>query len=338
MKPAADLKTIFLATLAAAAVIALAGVGAGGVGRGAAAPQAAPAPAAAKSLQQQFVRIVRSVSPSVVQIESTAGLGSGVIYDRAGHVVTNAHVVGDADRFRVTLSDGRRLQGTLVGRFVPDDLAVVKVSATGLQPLPLASSARVDVGQMSLAVGNPLGLRSSVTEGIVSAVGRTITEPNGAVLPNVVQTSAAINPGNSGGALVDLDGKLIGVPTAGAEGGDGIGFAIASDRVRLIADQLIRNGRVVNSGRAILGIHAGAVADDRGVVVADVVAGGPAAAAGIRPGDVITTVGGRPTPTPGDLLTVLATRKPGDTVGVRLLREGAVRQVQVKLGELPAHG
>jgi putative serine protease PepD len=191
----------------------------------------------AQSLQQQLIRTVRTVSPSVVQIESGAGLGSGVVYDARGHIVTNAHVVASSGELRITLPDGRRASGTLVGRFVPEDLAVIRVQAGQLRPVPLKSSGNVDVGDFALAIGNPLGLRSSVTEGIVSAVARTVAEPNGAVLPNVVQTSAPINPGNSGGALVDLNGRLIGIPTLGVRAGDGIGFAIASDRVRLIADQ-----------------------------------------------------------------------------------------------------
>jgi S1-C subfamily serine protease len=289
-----------------------------------------------QSLQQQFVRIVRRVSPSVVQINSPAGFGSGVLYDRAGHIVTNAHVVGAAPDLRVTLADGRRVTGTLVGRFVPEDLAVVRVEMTGLRPVTLERSASVNVGDITLAIGNPLGLRSSVTDGIVSAVGRTVAEANGAVLPNVVQTSAPINPGNSGGALVDLEEKLIGIPTLGVPGGDGIGFAIASDRVRIIADQLIRHGRVVNTGRAYLGIRAGALSDQRGALVAEVVPGGPAAASGIRPGDVISAIAGRATPSTADLHSALAGKKPGETVTVRLIRGTSSRQLNVKLGELPA--
>jgi putative serine protease PepD len=328
-----------VAVLGTAALIAAVGYGLADSGNGATTQQNMPRQASVPTqhnLQQQFVQIVRTVSPSVVQIESAAGLGSGVVYDRSGHIVTNAHVAGAARDVRVTLTDGRRVTGTLVGRFVPEDLAVVKIAANGLQPAQLERSASVNVGDITLAIGNPLGLRSSVTEGIVSAVGRTVAEPNGAVLPNVVQTSAPINPGNSGGALVDLEGKLIGIPTIGVQGGNGIGFAIASDRVRIIADQLIRHGRVVNTGRAFLGIRAGALSDERGVLVAEVVAGGPAAAAGIRPGDVIAAIAGRATPTTADLLLVLAAKNPGETITVRLIRGGASQQVNVKLGELPA--
>ncbi|HZD87497.1 MAG TPA: trypsin-like peptidase domain-containing protein [Gaiellaceae bacterium] len=336
-------RRIRLVPLAAAIVVAavLIGlVGCGG-GRRSAADTAVGAAtttgvASAPALQQQFVRIVRATSPSVVQIESATGLGSGVVYDRSGHIVTNAHVVGSDESLRVTLHDGRSAEATLVGRYVPDDLAVVHIGLSGLRPLPLEASSAVRVGDIVLAIGNPLGLRSSVTEGIVSAVGRTVSEPNGAVLPNVVQTSAPINPGNSGGALVDLEGKLVGVPTLGVEGGNGIGFAIATDRVRLVADQLIEHGRVLDTGRAYLGIRLAALADERGALVADVVAGGPAAAAGIRPGDVVTALAGRATPTAADLLSALAAKHPGDPVAVRLTRDGTTREVTVTLGELPA--
>jgi putative serine protease PepD len=331
--------TTSLPLLLAVALLAVVGYGLAGSRNGGPtqpklAPQAsAPTPHA---LQQQLAQIVRGVSPSVVQIESAAGLGSGVVYDQRGHIVTNAYVVGASDDLRVTLADGRHRTGRLVGHFVPEDLAVVKIAGRGLRPAHLERSASVSVGDIVLAIGNPLGLRSSVTEGVVSAVGRTVAEPNGAILPSVVQTSAPINRGNSGGALVDLNGRLIGIPTIGVRGGNGIGFAIASDRVRLIADQLIRDGRVVKTGRAYLGIRAGTLSDDRGVLVAEVVTGGTAAAAGIRAGDVITAIAGRATPTTADLLSVLADRAPGDTVAVRLIRGGAAQRLHATLGELPA--
>jgi S1-C subfamily serine protease len=304
----------------------------------------APAPAAggnAFALQAQFVRVVKQVAPSVVQIESGGSLGSGVVFDRAGHVVTNAHVIGGATRFTVTLASGKRYSGRLVGSFAEDDLAVIDVDAPGLKPLEFARSSQLEVGDIVLAVGNPLGLRSSVTQGIVSAVGRNVTEPGGATLPGAIQTSAPINPGNSGGALVDLRGRLVGVPTLAATdpqlgAATGIGFAIPSDTVRDIAGQLIRSGRVVRSHRAFLGIQIGSTFGGTGVYVGDVTPGGPADKAGLRSGDVITSVDDQPTPSAAELAQALAGLRPGSVAKLEILRpDGSQKTVRVTLGEYP---
>jgi len=299
----------------------------------------APAPAP-YALQAQFVQVVRGVAPSVVQIESAEGLGSGVVYDGAGHVVTNAHVVGSSRTFQVTLADGRRVTGTLVGAFVPDDLAVIRLDGLRPRAARFADSSKLDVGDIVMAIGNPLGLRSSVTEGIVSALGRTVPTESG-TLPNTIQTSAPINPGNSGGALVNLAGQVVGIPTAAAvdpnlgRGASGIGFAIASNRVKDIAAQLIRDGRVTRTGRAYLGVRVGDITGN-GVLVGEAVAGGPAARAGIHAGDVIVSIAGKPTSSTTGLSEVLATLKPGQRVSVRIVRQdGTKATVQVTLGELP---
>jgi S1-C subfamily serine protease len=198
----------------------------------------------ATSLQQRFVSIARAVSPAVVQIRTSDALGSGVVFDARGDVVTNAHVVDNATRFLVTLASGETRPATLVGRDAGIDLAVIRITGARPRPATFANSAQVEVGDLTLAIGNPLGLRSSVTEGIVSAVGRSVPESNSVTLSSVIQTSAAINPGNSGGALVDLAGHVIGIPTLaavdpemGAEA-PGIGFAIASNTVRRTALRL----------------------------------------------------------------------------------------------------
>jgi putative serine protease PepD len=289
--------------------------------------------------QDQLVRVVDAISPAVVQIQTAGGLGSGVVYDGKGDIITNAHVVGNFKTFKITLANGT-YDGTLVGSFPANDLAVVHVKGTTPHPATFADSSKLQVGDFALAIGNPLGLRSSVTEGIVSSLGRTVSEGNGVALSSAIQTSAAINPGNSGGALVDLQAQVIGIPTLaaldpelGGAQAPGIGFAIPSNTVKKIADQLIANGRVVRSGRAYLGVRVATIVGG-GVLVSAIVPGGPAAKAGIKAGDVILAVKGQPTPTADVLVSVLADLHPGQTVPVKLLRHGKELTVTVTLGEL----
>jgi putative serine protease PepD len=251
-------------------------------------------------------------------------------------------VVDNADAFQVTLANGRQHRARLVGSFPADDLAVLHIDADGLQPAAFADSSRLQVGDVALAIGNPLGLQSSVTEGIVSALGRTVNEDTGVALPNVIQTSAAINPGNSGGALVNLQGQVIGIPTLAATDPDlggnaapGIGFAIPGNTVRDIATQLITQGKVTNSHRAWLGVEVAATTGG-GLLVAEVQAGSPAAKAGIRAGELISAVDGTATPDPATLADVLAGLQPGQSVTVALARPGGARQtVRVTLGQVP---
>ena len=292
------------------------------------------------ALQQNFVNVFRRVSPSVVQIQTSEGLGSGIVFDSKGDIVTNNHVVGTAKTFTVTTSTGKQLKGTLVGTFPADDLAVIKVNGSGLRSAAFADSSALRVGDIAMAVGNPLGLQSSVTEGIVSALNRDESEGNGYVIQNAIQTSAAINPGNSGGALVNIGGSVIGIPTLAASdpqlGGaaSGIGFAIPSNTVKSIATQIITNGHVVSSGRPYLGVNIGDTGS--GVYIGSVKAGGPAAKAGLKAGDVIVAVDGKPTTSSDDLGTVLAGYKPGDTVSVKVQhQDGTTSTVKVTLGEYP---
>ncbi|MGZ4387826.1 MAG: S1C family serine protease [Gaiellaceae bacterium] len=331
------------------AAFALAVVAAGGAasqhgGSTSAARVTSAVPAGAGALQSQFISVVKQVAPSVVQIETQSGLGSGVIFDSKGDIVTNNHVVQGASSVRVTLASGKQYAGRVVNTFAPDDLAVVKISAPSLHPVAFARSSQLQVGQIALAIGNPLGLRSSVTEGIVSAVNRTVSEGSGtnASISQAVQTSAAINPGNSGGALVDLSGRLIGIPTLAASdpqiGGAaaGIGFAIPSDTVKDIAGQIVRYGKVVDSHRAYMGVTVGDLVSGGGVYISSVAAGGPAAKAGIRAGDIVTAVAGKPTPTTDDLTTALASLKPGQTVSVAVVSQsGAKRTAKLTLGSFP---
>ncbi|WP_312881324.1 S1C family serine protease [Actinomadura alba] len=307
--------------------------------------------ASAAQLQRQFEQVARTVLPSVVQVTTDQGEGSGVIYDRLGHIVTNAHVVEGASSIKVTqASGGKPLTGRLVGLFSPDDLAVIKVDGAVVRPAVFGDSARLRVGQIVMAMGSPLGLTGSVTDGIISGIGRTVTAEQegafpGATISSAVQTSAAINPGNSGGALVTLNGQVVGIPTliAAASPGraaQGIGFAVPSNTVRYIVPQLIEHGRVTNSGRASLGVTVATVIDQAtgdpaGVGVISVIKGSGAAKAGIHHGDVIVTVNGTPTPTQADLAKMLAQLKPGDTAKVTLLRGGSRRTVDVRLEVLP---
>jgi putative serine protease PepD len=293
----------------------------------------------AESLQAAYERVVRAVSPQVVQISQANGLGSGIVFDDKGNIVTNAHVVGSSTNVVVTVSTGKTYQAKVVGTFVPDDLALVHVSNGTLPPpASFADSSKLAVGEIVLAIGNPLGLTSSVTEGIISALGRTQTEQTGATLANTVQTSAAINPGNSGGALVDLSSQVVGMNTlaAGSPAGGlapGIGFAIPSNTIKDIAGQLATHGKVINSHRPFIGISA-ATLPTGGILVSKVYAGGGAAKAGLRAGDVIVAVDGTPTPTLDALAQVLASHKPGETVKITISGRRKTT-LTVKLGELP---
>ena len=322
------------------------------VGTTATPPPAVPGGGVADQLQTRYEQVVQTVLPSVVQITTDLGEGSGVVYDGQGDIVTNAHVVAGAKDFEVTqVNGGKPLKATLVGTFSADDLAVIKVTGGSLRPARFGDSGPLKVGQIVMAMGNPLGRSGSVTQGIVSALGRTVTSKpegafRGATIADAIQTSAAINPGNSGGAQVTLTGEVIGIPSAAAVdpelGGaaQGIGFAIPSRTVNRIAPQLIKTGKVTNSGRAALGVVVRATFDDTGrptgVGVVRVTRGGPADKAGIKPGDTITAVNGMPTRSPSDLTEALARLQPGATVKVDLLRpDGNRSSVQVKLGELP---
>ena len=209
---------------------------------------------------------------------------------------------------RVTLADGRRFRARLVGAYTPDDLAIVSIGAGhNVKPARFGDSSRVEVGDIVLAAGNPLGLQSSVTDGIVSAIGRTVNEGQGVVLPNAIQTSAPINPGNSGGALVDLSGQVIGIPTLAAgnpqAGGTAaaIGFAIPSNIVRDIADQIVRNGRVLHSHRAALGVNLADNLARPGSVITALQPAGSAEKAGLVVGDSIESIDGKAVATADDL-------------------------------------
>jgi putative serine protease PepD len=338
-------KTLLLALLAAA----LAGCGGGTrtvtttrtvtVAAGAPSTAAAGAP----QLQQAFVAVVARLSPSVVQISTAQGLGSGIVFDAKGDIVTNNHVVAGSSSFTVTTASGKRYSAKPVGAFPPDDLAVIRVDqGARLKPATFADSSKLQRGDLAVAIGNPLGLQSSVTEGIVSAFRTGVSEGGGVALPQMIQTSAPINPGNSGGALADIEGRVIGIPTLaatdpqlGGSAAPGIGFAIPSNLVKDIASQLVQHGHVVDSHRAYLGIQGGDT-NGQGVYVGVVEPGGPAAKAGLQQGEVILSVDGHQTPTLDALTTVLSQLTPGKQVPVEvLLQNGGRKTLQVTLGSYP---
>ncbi|NLF68528.1 MAG: PDZ domain-containing protein [Candidatus Anammoximicrobium sp.] len=314
--------------------------------------------------EQSMIALFRQASPSVVHITTMAvrqdafsfdvmqlpqGTGSGFIWDAAGHVVTNFHVIQEADAATVTMTDHSTWKAHLVGAYPDKDLAVLRVDApaASLHPIPLGTSHDLQVGQKVFAIGNPFGLDQSLTTGIISALGREIQSVTQRPIRDMIQTDAAINPGNSGGPLLDSAGRLIGVNTAiyspsGVSAG--IGFAIPVDEVNRLVPQLIRHGRVIRPG---LGIQIG---PDRlaaelglsGVLILGVVPDGPAAKAGIRPtrrmsggrielGDVIVALDGQPIRSVEDLLTALDRHQVGSRVKVTLLRDGAEAVIDVVL-------
>ncbi|MEW2348564.1 trypsin-like peptidase domain-containing protein [Streptomyces sp. NPDC006684] len=310
-------------------------------------------PRASSELQSDYEKVIKDVLPSVVQITAGDSLGSGIVFDDKGHVVTNAHVVGEEKSFEVTTATGEQeLSADLVSSYPQQDLAVIKLSnpPKGLEAASFGDSGKAAVGQIVLAMGSPLGLSSSVTQGIVSATGRTVTEGRsgggtGATIANMVQTSAAINPGNSGGALVDLDGKVIGIPTLAAtdpglgnSAAAGIGFAIPAATVRSIAGQIVRDGKVTNSGRAALGITGRTVLDrdlePAGVAIASVRDNGPADKAGLRAGDILTRLGDDELTTIDSLTSLLTAERPGDRVELTYTRNGDEKTARVTLGEM----
>ena len=325
---------------------------ASGTPAAATATQSPAVPAPATPGPASYASVVRQVLPSVVLIRTENGLGSGVVLDRSGNIVTNAHVAGSATKFQVQVAgDTAPRSARLVGTYPPDDLAVIRADdPSGLQPATFGDSGKVQAGDVVLAIGNPLGLSGSVTQGIISATDRAVTEPAtdgspAATLPGAIQTSAPINPGNSGGALVSASGQVVGIPTLAAgspQGGgqaQGIGFAIPSNLARDIATQIIDTGHVTNSHRAAIGAEVATVlgpdSTAGGVGVVAVTSDGGAERAGLRAGDVITAVGGAQTTDTTALSQALAAAKPGDKVTVTISRDGQDRSVQVTLGELP---
>jgi serine protease Do len=271
------------------------------------------------------------------------GVGSGAIFDARGYVLTNNHVVQGAQQIRVTLPDGRAFPGKLIGADPITDLAVVKIDARDLPVAQLGDSAKLEIGETVIAIGNPLGLEGgpTVTVGVVSALARSIEDPGGPTLHDLIQTDAAINPGNSGGPLIRMTGEVIGVNTAIIQGAQGIGFAISINSAKPIIQELLANGRIV---RPVIGIvpvsvtpQVAAAYDlpvDRGVLVARLDPRGPAAKAGMRQGDIIVAVGGQPVKSLGDLRNLLGQHKVGDVIEMAARREKTSVKLKVTLAEM----
>jgi len=286
-----------------------------------------------------FERFFGARPPRGDQFRQAAG--SGVIVDPAGIVLTNNHVVADATQIRVKLSDGRTFDGEVLGRDPLTDLAVVKLrGASNLPFAQLGDSDAIRVGEWSVAIGNPFGLASSVSLGIISAKERNI---NAGPYDDFLQTDAAINPGNSGGPLFNLKGEVIGINTAIIGGSaTGIGFAVPTNLAKTLLPQLEKNGKVTRGwlGVAVQDLSpelakALKVPVSRGVVVADVNADTPAAQAGVKPDDVIVTVDGQKVETAGSLTRLIALKPPGANVSLAMYREGKPHELKVKLGTRP---
>ncbi|MBI3569588.1 MAG: DegQ family serine endoprotease [Gammaproteobacteria bacterium] len=343
--------------------------------------ETAPAPVLG-STPPSFVPVVKAVMPAVVNVSTTrmvkqggqmsgpfmddpffrqffgdefsrrfqiprerreASLGSGVIVSSDGYIVTNNHVVAKADEIKVLLNDKREFTGKVVGSDPKSDVAVIKISAKDLPTIPWGDSDKLEVGEYVLAIGNPFGLNQTVTQGIVSAVGRA--NVGIADYEDFIQTDAAINPGNSGGALVNTRGQLVGINTAifSRSGGYmGIGFAVPSNMTRAVMDSLIKGGKVV---RGWLGVSIQDVTPDlakqfglkesRGALVSEIIPDSPAAAAGIQSGDIITAFNGKTVDSTSILRNTVAQTPVGKTVKVELLRDKKTVSVEVKITEQP---
>jgi len=327
----------------------------------------APANPSGRAPVQGFSAAARTASPAVVSINTSkaqartphgndpwfrfffgeqdssrqaAGLGSGVIVSPAGYILTNNHVVEEADQIEVVLNDGRKAAAQVIGTDPETDLAILKIGLGELPVIALGNSDELAIGDAVLAIGNPFGVGQTVTSGIVSALGRTQLGIN--TFENFIQTDAAINPGNSGGALVDIHGHLMGINTAiySRSGGSmGIGFAIPTSTARSVMEAIVRDGRVT---RGWIGVEpqelssefaeSFGLSGERGVIITGVLQNGPAAKAGIRPGDVITDVAGRNVSTVAELLSAVAALTPGQPATLQVIRKGESTAVSVVPG------
>nr|WP_231747671.1 trypsin-like peptidase domain-containing protein [Auraticoccus cholistanensis] len=313
--------------------------------------QPAPSPGQVPSSRptQPAVGVAAAVLPSTVTIESSSSTGSGFVIGDDGTIMTNNHVVAEAagaggsGQVKVIFDDGTRVQATIVGRSPSYDLAVIRVQEGPVVPVQIGSSEDAAIGQPAVAVGSPLGLGGTVTEGIISALDRPVVVGGGAdaqgasAYINAIQTDAPINPGNSGGPLVDAEGRVIGVNSAilslgddgRSQGGNiGVGFAIPIDQAMQIGQLLIEDGQ---ASYPVIGANVRTQPDDSGVLLSDVNPGGPAERAGLRAGDVVQAIDGRRVWETVELIVAIRTHRPGDTVTLTVLRDGRTQDVAVEL-------
>lgn len=279
--------------------------------------------------------VAKALGPSVVVIKNTEGLGSGVVYDSSGLVMTNAHVVGSAKTVKVTFGDGNVLDGKVLGADPSNDIAVVQVAPSGEVPAARLATAAAQVGQLAVAVGSPFGLDHTVTAGVVSAINRPVDNSDG-IVASMIQTDAPINPGNSGGALANRHGEVIGINTMiYSQNGEnnGIGFAIPIDKAKSTADKIVHGDSL---DRAYLGVSSKATTDGQpGAVIQKVDAGSAAEQAGVQTDDVVTAVDGTTIKESGDLAAVIGTHSPGETVTLTVQRDGAEQKLGATLGKKP---
>jgi putative serine protease PepD len=279
--------------------------------------------------------------------QQTQGEGAGVVYDSGGNILTDEHVVAGANKITVTFADGRKATGKVVGSDTGADMAVIHVNvpSSELHPVPFADSSKLQVGDAVVAIGSPFSLPNSITAGIVSAVGRTISAPNQFTIPNAIQTDAAINPGNSGGPLLNASGQVIGLAdqidtnnqnSQGQGSNSGVGFATPSNTDVRIANEIIKTGKAQNAYVGVslnpqVGGGAAISKSSQGVV-----SGGPAAKAGLQPADVITAVNGKPIISVNQFVATIANYAPGNTVTLTVKRGGQTKTIKLTLGAQPS--
>jgi putative serine protease PepD len=282
--------------------------------------------------EEPVVAVAASLLPTVVQIQSSSGLGSGVVYRSDGLIMTAAHVVGSDRHVNIRMADGDRLTGNVVGADANSDIAVIRIERTGLVAAPLALDTELEVGQTAVALGSPYGLEQTVTAGVVSATDRAMVSSDGLVR-TAIQTDAPINPGNSGGPLADLQGRVIGINDAifsQSGGNEGVGFAVPITVAKQVADLLVAGKPVATALLGISGTQT--AAGEAAVLVTNVVTGSPADRAGIQAGDVITTFGGERVESMVELAAEVRSHLPGDQVTVHLSRGGEELDLVVTLG------